>query len=96
MSRYCVAVLEHVLDVLAGFGEADVVDLELRASPGVDVAGPAVVGGERGDLVARVEVEEVVEVVGAVADVELGVGEILVDEGLAAAETSRSCPRSRA
>ena len=51
-----------------------------------DVLGPAVVGGERGDLVAVEAVEQVAQVEGAVADVEVRVGEVVVDEGLAAAQ----------
>ena len=47
---------------------------------------PAVVGGQRGDLVAVEAVEQVAQVEGPVADVEVGVGEVLVDERLAAAQ----------
>ena len=64
--------VEHLLDVVPRLREPDPAAF---AAPLVDVALPRVVRGERGTLVL-VAVEEVPEVPGAVADVELRVEEV--------------------
>ena len=59
--------------------------VKVAAAPLVGVAGPGVVGGERGGLVAVVAVEQFAQEEGPVADVDFGVGEVVELEGGAAA-----------
>ena len=56
------------------------------ASPLVHVLGAAVVGRQRRDLVAVEAVEQMPQVEGPVADVEVGVRKVVVDEGLSPAQ----------
>ena len=58
---------------------------QVAAAPAVDVGRAGVVGGEGGDHVAVVAVEEFTQQVGAVADVDFRIGEVAELEGGAAA-----------
>jgi hypothetical protein len=80
------APLEHVLDVGVCVAELDRIELETRPAPALDVLRTGVVGGERRDLVALEPLQQVVEIERAVADVEVRVGEVLVDERLSSAQ----------
>src|SRR5436309_2390268 len=73
MLRVLVALLEHILYISAGFRVGNVVQLKARASPGVDVGLAGVVGSQGGDLVVVEPLDQVVEVEGPVADVDVGV-----------------------
>src|SRR5262245_1711014 len=86
MVAVLLALIEHVVDVVLGLLEADVVLAQARAAPGGDVGLAGVVGRERGDHVAVEFVEEVAQVEGPVADVDLGIGEVVGAEGRAAAQ----------
>src|SRR5262249_26701242 len=77
--------LEHLFHVSAGFREGDPVDVEIAAAPLIDVAGTGVVGGEGGDDVTVVAVEQFPQQVGAVADVDFRVAQVLELESGAAA-----------
>src|SRR3954453_7876152 len=76
---------QHLFDVGASFREGDLLDLQVRPSPPVGVAGAGVVGGERRRRVAVVAVEQFPQQEGAVADVDFGIGEVIELEGRAAA-----------
>src|SRR4029079_7207247 len=71
--------LLHVLDLLDIAPRLGELDADALLEPAVDVARAGMIRGERGELVA-IAVEEVAEVPGAVADVDLGRVEVIDDE----------------
>ena len=95
VARVLVSLLEHILDVVAGLGERDVVEAQARAAPGGDVRLAGVVGGQRRDLVVAELLDQVVEIEGAVADVDVGVGEIIELERLSPAQALDHLCRAR-
>src|SRR5665811_2192798 len=68
--------LEHVGDVGPRFVERDRLDPQRDPTPALGLGRARVVGGERGDLVAVELRQQLPQVEGAVADVDVGVGEI--------------------
>src|ERR1044072_2545086 len=80
-----VAFRQHLFDVGAGFREGDLRHRQVSPAPLVGVAGPSVVSGERGGLVAVIAVQQVAQEEGPVADVQFGIGEIGELEGRASA-----------
>ena len=87
--------LQDVVDVVPGLGELDVVPLEVRPAPGGHVRLAPVVGGEGRDLVPVELVEQIAQVEGPVADVDVGIREVVGLEGRAAAEPLDQLGRRR-
>src|SRR3954454_6866964 len=81
-----VALLEHILHVIPGFRKWNLVEAQARAAPGRHVGLPRVVRGQGGDLVVAERLDQIVEVEGPVADVDVGVREVIEFEGLTAAQ----------
>src|SRR5215211_4654746 len=72
MPGVLVALLEHILHVLACLGERNVVQAQAGASPGGHVGLPGVICRQCGDLIVPELLDQVAEIEGAVADVDVG------------------------
>ena len=84
--RVFVALVQHIVNVIERLGELNFIHPQVASSPGRHVRLTGVVGGQRGDHVAVELVDQVVEVEGPVADVDVRIGKVLELEGLSSAQ----------